>query len=129
MLELVIGAAVGVGAMVVKEQLIDGKASSKEASLLDQINKLSDEKEKILARAKDAERQVEDLTAENERLRHQYKNKDDFADDLKDDLDSAKKEVLKYKALNDELSRKIQEYKAVCDNYELELNKVKNNLK
>ena len=119
--ELLIGAAIGVGAMVAKEKYMDSKTNS---SIEIQLNELSDENEKLRRRNKEAERQIEDLLAENEKLRRKAKDVDDNFEDLQDELETTKREINKMQMKNDELSRMVQEYKAVCANYEDQINKI-----
>ncbi len=125
MIEFIAGLAIGAGGMFAKEKLVDGDSSPKVKSLQEQLEQLSNENEKLRNRSKDAERQIEDLLSENDKLRRKFKDKDDDTDDLQDDLDSARAEVKKLRSQNDEMARKIQEYKAVCDNYEAEIARLK----
>lgn len=125
---LIIGAALGVGGMIAKDKLAGQNQASGTSSnkLNSEAEALSDENEKLRKRNREAERRIDDLMAENEKLRRQFKDKDDDQDDLEDDLAKAKAEVKKLRAQNDELLRKIQEYKLVCDSYENEINNLKN---
>lgn len=125
MIEFIAGLAIGAGGMLAKDKFVGGDSSSKSKAIQEELNRLSDENEKLRNRYKDVERQVEDLQAQNEKLRRQFKDKDDDTDDLKDDLLAAQNEVKKLRAQNDDLARKIQEYKAVCDNYEAEIARIK----
>lgn len=125
MIEFIAGLAIGAAGILAKDKFVGGESSSKAKSIQDEMNRLSDENEKLRTRCKEAERQVEDLTGVNEKLRRQFKDKDDDADDLQDDLVAAQNEVKKLRSQNDELARKIQEYKAVCDNYEAEIARLK----
>lgn len=127
MVELLIGAALGVGGMVAKNKVIDNNTSTSSSNLQKELDALSDENEKLRKRSKEAERQVEDLLAENQKLRKTSRATDDDRDDLEDELDSAKSKVKKLTQQNDELLRKIAEYKSVCENYEAEINRLKNN--
>lgn len=121
---LLVGAAIGVGAMVAKDKLV-GQNQSKGSKSNAEADALSDENEKLRKRNKEAERRIEDLMAENEKFRRQYKDKDDDQDDLEDELAKAKSEAKKLRAQNDELLRKIQEYKLACDSYENEIANLK----
>ena len=47
---------------------------------------------------------------------------------MEDELDDLKREVKKLRAQNDDLSKKVQEYKAACKNYEIEIEKLKDKL-
>ena len=117
----IVGAAIGVGGMVVKEKLFDSKANASTQSAKKEADFLSDENEKLRNRIKEAERQIEDLMAENQKLHRQYKEKDEDHDDLEDELDKVKSDVKKLRLQNEELLRKINEYKLACDNYENEI--------
>ena len=44
---------------------------------------------------------------------------------MQDELDDVKAEAKKLRMQNDELCRKIQEYKSACESYELEINRLK----
>ena len=125
MIEFIAGLAIGAGGMLAKDKFVGGDSSSKSKAIQEELNRLSDENEKLRNRYKDAERQVEDLQAQNEKLRRQFKDKDEDADDLQDDQKKKKNEVKKLRLQNDDLARKIQEYKAVCNNYEAEIARLK----
>ncbi len=88
-----------------------GSSAGKSSNINADLNALSDENEKLRKRNKDAERQVEDLLAEVEKLRRNSKSSDD---------DKAK--IKKLSLQNEELMRKIAEYKEVCASYEAKLN-------
>lgn len=123
---LIIGVALGVGGMMAKEKFFDGKENVTSQNAKNELDALSDENEKLRKRNREAEKRIDDLMAENEKLRRQFKDKDDDQDDLEDDLAKAKAEVKKLRVQNDELLRKIQEYKLACDSYENEINNLKN---
>ena len=74
------------------------------------------------------ERQVEDLLAENTKLRKQAKAKDDIGDDLEDELEEAKSEVKKLRLQNDDLYRKLHDYKEALDAKEAEISMLKDKL-
>ena len=122
MIEFVLGLAVGAGGMLAKEQFVDKDASQKQQRQTDQ---LSDENERLRMRLNEANRHNEELLAENERLRRSSSDHSDKFDDAQDDLERAKKELSKVLLQNEELARKLQEYKSVCENYKLELAKYK----
>jgi chromosome segregation ATPase len=126
MMDFILGAVVGIGGMIAKDKFAGNDSQSSMNKLQNELNSLSDENEKLRKRSKDAERQVEDLLAENKKLRERSKSNDDDRDDLSDELDAAKSKVKKLTLQNDELLRKIAEYKTVCDSYEAEINKLKN---
>ena len=58
-----------------------------------------------------------------EQLRRKAKDVDDNFEDLQDELETTKREIKKMQMKNDELSRMVQEYKAVCANYEDQINR------
>ena len=93
MVELLIGAAVGAGCMIVKDQVVSEKPKSDE--LTRQLNELSDENEKLRKRNKEAERQVDDLQALVQKLQRQIKASDADNDDAEDELDELKAKVKK----------------------------------
>lgn len=125
MSEFVLGAAVGAGLMIAKEQFIDKKNDESADDLKRQLDSLSNENEKLRKRIKDAERQIEDLVSENQKLKKSNKSSDDEKDDLEDDLEDAKAKIKKLIFQNEELIREIQQYKDACANYENEIKKLK----
>lgn len=123
MIEFIAGAAIGAGAMVAKDVILGDK--EKNSSSQQRLNDLFAENEKLRNRNREAERKIEDLMAENQRLKKRFKEKDETSDDLEDDLADARQRIRKLLEQNDELTRKVQEYKAACDSYEAEINKLK----
>lgn len=123
MIDLLIGVGLGVGGMIVKDKLAPGGQQGTQVQT--ELNTLSDENEKLRRRYKEAERQIEDLLAENAKLKKMSKTDNDDKDDLEDSLDNAKSQIKKLTAQNDELLRKVQEYKLACENYEAEINRLK----
>ena len=121
----IIGAALGVGGMIAKDKLA-GQNQTFGTKPNPEADALSDENEKLRKRNREAEIRINDLMAENEKLHRQSKDKDEDQDDLEYDLAKAKSEIKKLRAQNDELLRKIQEYKLACDSYENEINNLKN---
>ena len=124
MVGFIIGAAVGAGAIVAKDALTKKEPDKQNNS--QQLNELYAENEKLRNRHKEAERRVEDLTRELQKLQARFKDKDDDADDLQDDLEDAKATIKKLTRQNDELLRKVQEYKTACESYEMEISQLKN---
>ena len=122
MIEFVLGLAVGAGGMLAKEQFVDKDASQKQQR---QAEQLSDENERLRMRLNEANRHNEELLAENERLRRSSSDHSDKLDDTLEDLAKAKKELSKVQLQNEELARKLQEYRTVCESYKLELAKYK----
>ena len=128
MVEFIIGAAVGAGAMIAKDAMGNnnsGNVSQKQAAQ-QQMNEVYAENEKLRNRNRDAERRIEDLTREVQKANAKFKEKDDNTDDLEDDLADAKAKIRKLTQQNDELMRKVQEYKMACESYEREINQLKN---
>lgn len=125
MIELLIGAAVGAGAMVAKDKLTGNSEGDKVKRELDQIYA---ENEKFRSRNKEMERQVEDLLAENQKLHKKLKDKEGNHDDMYDDLEDAQNQVKKLRKQNDELTIKLKEYKTACENYEIEVQQMKEKL-
>ena len=121
MVEFIAGVAVGVGGMIAKDKYLGNENSAKQQAQQREIDNLCNENEKIRKRNKDLERQVEDLLAENNKLRKQYKAKDDIGDDLEDELSTAKADVKKLRLQNDDLYRKLQDYKEALDAKEIEI--------
>jgi len=128
MVEFVVGTAVGIAGMIVKEKLLDNNKEQKTDAKQNELDTLYQENEKFRKRNKEMERQIEDLLAENQKLHRQYKDKDDDQDDLEDELQKAKGEVKKLRTQNDELYQKIEEYKTACGAYEIEIAALKNKL-
>lgn len=122
---IIVGAAIGVGGMIAKEKIFEQNPNAGTQNTKKEADLLSDENEKLRKRIKEAERQIEDLMAENQKLHRQYKEKDDDHDDLEDELDNAKAEIKKQRMQNEELLRKINEYKLACDSYENEIAELK----
>lgn len=121
MVELIVGAAIGAGGMLLKDKMSSEQSDMAINKLKSEINSLSDENEKLRRRYKDMERQVEDLLAESEKLRRQSKTTDEDKDDMEDELDDAKAKVKKLTTQNEELQRKIAEYQSLCQSYENEI--------
>lgn len=129
MSEFVIGAAVGAGLMIAKEQFIDKKnESSATNDLKRQLDSLSDENEKLRNRNKDLECQVDNLLSELNKVRKKAKESDDDQDDLQDELDKAKRELKNTRMQNDELARKVKEYKTACEAQEAEIAMLKSKI-
>lgn len=120
MLELFAGLVVGAAGGAYLRGCVgnNGKTQSKSEAELDS---LSDENEQLRKRYKDAERQIEDLLSENEKLHRASKASGDNVDDLEDDLADAKAKIKKLTAQNEDLMRKISEYKEICASYEAKL--------
>lgn len=119
MIELLAGLIVGAaGGAYLKEH---GSSNKVQAESQIELDSLSDENEKLRKRYKDAERQIEDLLSENEKLRRTSKASGEDKDDLEDDLVDANAKIKKLTAQNEDLMRKITEYKEICASYEAKL--------
>ena len=120
--------AFGAGAMLAKDSMSGSKNNSgtQASTSQQQTNELYAENEKLRNRNKEAERRIEDLTRELQKANARFKDKDDSADDLEDDLADAKAKIRKLTQQNDELLRKVQEYKMACESYEEEIQQLKN---
>ena len=125
-IEFVIGAAIGAGSMVVKNKVIGSKSSDELARVKRENDSLSDEVEKLKQRQKEAENQIEDLMAENQRLIKKGKEKDESQYDIEDERDALKSKIKKLQVEKEELERKVQEYGNACKALENELNLSKN---
>lgn len=128
MVEFIAGVAIGVGGMIAKDKYLGNENSAKQQTQQRKIDNLCNENEKYRKRNKDLERQVEDLLRENEKLRKRFKDKDDMDDDLEDELSLAKSDIKKLCLQNDDLYRKIQEYKEALDAKEVEISMLKDKL-
>lgn len=128
MVEFIAGVAIGVGGMIAKDKYLGNENSAKQQTQQREIDNLCNENEKYRKRNKDLERQVEDLLRENEKLRKRFKDKDDMGDDLEDELSLAKSDIKKLRLQNNDLYRKIQEYKETLDAKEVEISMLKDKL-
>ena len=63
---IILGTAIGVGCMIAKNTLIDAQKNKEAQQMKNEADILSDENEKLRKRIKEAERQIEDLLAENQ---------------------------------------------------------------
>ena len=123
MVTFIIGAAVGAGVMYAKDYFMGDKQS--ENAKKAETDTLYAENEKLRQRCKDAERRIEDLVAANQKLMHEAKQQNNDSDDLEDELAQTKSKVRKLQQQNDDLLRKVQEYKQACESYEMEIKKLK----
>ena len=128
MVEFIAGVAIGVGGMIAKDKYLENENSAQQQTQQREIDNLCNENEKYRKRNKDLERQVEDLLRENEKLRKCFKDKDDMGDDLEDELSLAKSDIKKLRLQNNDLYRKIQEYKETLDAKEVEISMLKDKL-
>lgn len=124
MVELIGGIIVGgVAGVALKDKLVG--ANVQKDSKQKEFESLYAENEKFSKRNKELERQVEDLLSELNKVRKKAKDSDDDQDDLQDELDRAKREVKNIRLQNDELARKVKEYKAACEAQEAEISMLK----
>lgn len=120
---IVVGGIVGV---LAKDKIMGSSPNEKKQK--NEIDTLCDENEKLSKRNKELERQVEDLLSELGKVRKQAQNADDDHDALEDDFDRAKKELKSIRMQNEELVRKIKEYKTACESQEAEIAYLKEKL-
>lgn len=128
MIEFILGTAVGVGGMIVKDKYLGNTSEQQLNSKQKELDSLYAGNEKFRKRNKEMERQIEDLLSENQKLKRSFKDNDDLMDDLKDSLSRSQKEVNKLRLQNDELCRNIQEYKEACEHYKMEIDNLKSKL-
>ena len=128
MIEFILGTAVGVGGMIVKDKYLGNTSEQQLNSKQKELDSLYAENDKFRKRNKEMERQIEDLLSENQKLKRSFKDNDDLMDDLKDSLSRSQKEVNKLRLQNDELCRNIQEYKEACEHYKMEIDNLKSKL-
>lgn len=122
MIEFIVGAALGVGGMIAKDVFTGQQVKDSTKRQMDELNA---ENEKLRKRNKEAERQIEDLLSEVNKLRRQSKSRGEDRDDLQDELDTATAKIKRLTAQNDELMRKVREYQNACNNYEQEISRLK----
>lgn len=125
MLRFILGVAIGVVGMMAKEKIL-GDANSKKQQR--EKEELYNENEKLCKCNKELERQVEDLQSENAKIRRRYMEKDDMRDDFAEELRSAKSDIKKLRMYNDDLSRKLQDYKIAIESKEAEISMLKDRL-
>ena len=126
MIEFISGAAIGaVVGVVAKDKLMANNVQNNAQK--QEMDTLYAENEKLRKRAKELERQVEDLMASVDRNRRDLKNRENDHEDMEDELDNSKTEIKKLRRLNQALTAQVEEYKAACSIYESELNQFKKN--
>ena len=113
MIELVGGIVLGgVAGVVLKDKLMGSNASKDNKQR--ELDSLYAENEKYSKRNKDLERQVEDLLSELNKIQ--------------DELDKVNRELKNARLQNEELVRKIKDYKFACDAQEAEISMLKQKL-
>ncbi len=125
MTELIIGVALGAVGMYAKDKFLGNSETNKLNAKKRELDELYTKNDKIRKRNKDLTRQVEDLQLENIKLQKRIDDMDDSHNVLEDDLYKIKGELKKLRIQNDELYKKLQEYKSACESYELELSRLK----
>ena len=65
------------------------------------------------------------MLAKLNKVLKQVKTNDNNADNLEDELDKAKRELKNVRFQNDELARKLKEYKIACESLESEIASLK----
>ena len=124
MLELLGGIVIGgVAGVALKEKLLG--TQNQNTNKQQELNSLFAENEKFSRRNKELERQVEDLLSELNKVRKKAQNADDDHDDIQDELDRTKKELKSIRMQNEELARKVREYKTTCESQEAEISLLK----
>ncbi len=127
MIGFIVGIAVGgIAGVVLKDKLMG--TNTQDNGKQKEIDSLCAENEKIRNRNKELERQVEDLLSELNKVRKKAKESDDDQDDLQDELDRAKRELKNVRMQNEELARKVKEYKSACEALEAEISLLKTKL-
>lgn len=127
MLELLGGIVIGgVAGITLKDKLLGAQGQNKNKQ--QELNSLYAENEKFSKRNKELERQVEDLLSELNKVRKKAQNADEDHDDIQDELDLAKKDLKNVRLQNDELARKVREYKTTCESQEAEISLLKEKL-
>lgn len=127
MIEFIGGIIVGgVAGATLKDKIVG--ANSQIDNKQKEIDSLYAENEKYSKRNKDLERQVEDLLSELNKVRKKAKDADDNQEDLQDELDKARRELKNIRLQNDELARKLKEYKFACEAQEAEISMLKQKL-
>lgn len=127
MIELIGGIVLGgVAGVALKDKLL-GSDTQKDNEQRE-LNSLYTENEKYSKRNKDLERQVEDLLSELNKIREKAKDADNDQDDLQDELDKVKRELKNTRLQNEELARKVKEYKYACEAQEAEISLLKQKL-
>lgn len=121
------GIAIGAVAGIALKDKLQGPNDQND-SKQQEINSLYAENEKFSKRNKELERQVEDILSELRNVRKKAKDADDNQDDLQDELDKAKRELKNIRLQNDELARKVKEYKMACEAQETEISMLKEKL-
>jgi hypothetical protein len=126
MIELIGGFLVGgVTGVALKDKILGNTQNDAQQRALDNLYA---ENEKFSRRNKELERQVEDLLAELNKIRKKSKEADDEQIDLEDDLDKAKRELKNIRFQNEELTRKLKEYKVTCETQAAEISLLKEKL-
>ncbi len=124
MIELLGGIVIGgIAGATLKDKLAGGTPNTQNSKA--EVSALYAENEKFSRRNKELERQVEDLLSELNKVRKNAKDLDDEHDDLEDELDNAKKELKSIRLQNEELARKVKEYKTACEAQESEISLLK----
>ncbi len=119
------GAALGVAGMIAKDKFLGNDADNKLQAKQRELDNLYAENEKFRKRNKELEREVEDLLSKLQKVQRDAKDRHDDQDDLEDALADSRSEVKKLRQQNDELMKMVQEYKVACENYELEVQRLK----
>ena len=109
MWEFIIGSAIGAGAVIAKDTLMDSK---KEMALKEEIVNLQQDYEKLRKRNKEAERLIEDLQTNNERLHRQLQEQKDNEEDLQYNLQTAQSKIAQQEKVILDLQEQVEEYRS-----------------
>lgn len=127
MIELLGGLLLGgVAGATLKDRILGTNVQNK--NINNEVNQLYEENVKLSRRNKELERQVEDLLMDLKKARQKAKDSDDDHDDIEDELDRVKKDLKACRSQNEELARKVKEYKTVCEAQEAEISMLKEKL-
>ncbi len=81
--------------------------------------------EKFRKRTKEMQDEIDTLLAENRKLLNRAKDAEKESEDNEDDRDDARRLVKKLREENEQLTRKLKEYREACESYEIEIKELK----
>ena len=116
---LVIGFILGMALrQYVPFKISEGESESNSASKgfsTSEVNQISDENEKLLRRTKDMQQEIDELTNKNSKLMHELKEKTEGSEDIVDELDTAKKKIVRLESRILQLETECKEWKSACN--------------
>lgn len=123
MIEFILGAAVGAGAIMLKDSMSNEKSinSIKQS----EANQLSAENDKLRRRNKELERNIEDLLMENKRLNKNVRETMDKDENSEDRIEDLLAELKRIKQQHLETQAQLDEYKVACKNYEQQISELR----